>query len=952
MEELKYKILQATNNGLDILLKIYPQAQQGGKLVKFKIRSDERTPSALLFEGGSSNDKIWFVKDFGSDYSANPFTAYMQANNIDNFAVCLRMLAEEYNIDCSINKRNNQSNIEYRDAEPGHQEKERYTVLKDEITDEELKALGPFVTQQVMKDYNYFAVKEVHYFFKDKNGILKELITYSTPTYPIFTHKMSWDGTETLPDGSSVRKKYEWEKVYMPKEPKKENRFFVIGKKPAKYINGLSVALKSKNTEILICAGERDSLNAAGMGYTPVWFNSETELIDAHYIKTLRDSNKKIIYVGDIDKTGLEATRQNALMYPDMFTIVLPSEMQQLVDARGNKSKDLLDFIYYNQRIDKDGKIKYSKYEFDLLVRTCRRCQFWEFETKANGKETVNLSTLNLLYFLELSGFAKYRIPNSHNTMFVRIDGYKVEEVEPKQIRSYIRNYLISRHESTLVIETFLNSKKTTVSLFDDLNEKEMNFSYCDHESRTFYFENKAIKVTKDGIETVNTKEMDNYCWKSKIIPHRIELPKEPMLCLEDGRLAIKSLDSKLLCYLINSSRMYWREELEQNITGDPVQDAEYARVHRYWYWSEERLTREQNLRQEEFLKNKLYCIGRMLHRYKFFDKAQCIWIMESTSSAEKTSNGRSGKSFIMTALEQLNLIEKATLEGRNKKLTDNQHYMDQVKPSTDVLQIDDTDYDFSFNDFYSKITGSMTINPKGLASYTIRYKDAPNIVFTSNFAPKNLDQSSTMARILPMVYSDYYHQVTEDNPFGYRENRSIADDFDGLEFYGHAYTNEDRNNDYIMFLYIMQIYLQWIATNTYNGVPPMEEVLTRANKGKMGTSFEEWANDYFSTDADNLNRLIPKLEAYDDYARTVTNKKDLKTATAFKSALKAFCKIKGYVYNPEDIKGRMQDGRIIENEVIDGKKKTVEKIYIRYDDPNKIEVEEKMNQQTELNFD
>jgi hypothetical protein len=32
----------------------------------------------------------------------------------------------------------------------------------------------------------------------------------------------------------------------------------------------------SKLSAIYICSGERDAMNIAGMGYHPVWFNSET----------------------------------------------------------------------------------------------------------------------------------------------------------------------------------------------------------------------------------------------------------------------------------------------------------------------------------------------------------------------------------------------------------------------------------------------------------------------------------------------------------------------------------------------------------------------------------------------------------------------------------------------------------------------------------------------------
>lgn len=60
MSDLKSKILDATNGGLDILLDLYPSAREvvHGSAKKFKMREEERTPSATIM---GANTKRLFV---------------------------------------------------------------------------------------------------------------------------------------------------------------------------------------------------------------------------------------------------------------------------------------------------------------------------------------------------------------------------------------------------------------------------------------------------------------------------------------------------------------------------------------------------------------------------------------------------------------------------------------------------------------------------------------------------------------------------------------------------------------------------------------------------------------------------------------------------------------------------------------------------------------------------
>lgn len=108
------------------------------------------------------------------------------------------------------------------------------------------------------------------------------------------------------------------------------------------------------------------------------------------------------------------------------------------------------------------------------------------------------------------------------------------------------------------------------------------------------------------------------------------------------------------------------------------------------------------------------------------------------------------------------------------------------------MLLIDDCDRYLNTSLFYDNITSDMTVNPKNNHSFTIPFNQSPKIAFTTNYVPADFDPSSE-ARLIYMVFSDYYHQKTEDND--YLESRSIRDDFN-KNLYDEAYTEDEWNAD------------------------------------------------------------------------------------------------------------------------------------------------------------
>jgi len=910
------KIYDATDAGREIIYYYYPQAKDTeGKQRFFKIRGNEKTASASM----KQLNGIWKVTDFGDDGTAMaPIEICMREENLE-FREALYRLAERYEVSEKLSFTVNKPAIEQREATLEEKEGAFSYKLKEKFSEFELKVLGHMVKQETCDKYSYFSVES---YTKTKDR--KTTTISSTETYPIF-----------------MRNCGEFRKIYQPLNPDKAFRFFYDGVKPKNYINGMDELKRAyekylkeiekeeddefdeektpdtkkerkpkKLPEAIFCSGERDALNVAGMGYLPLWLNSETAKLDSYQYSEILKRVERIYNIPDIDETGVKKGNELALEYIDIFTIELPENLRTYKDMRGKPRKDLRDFVELYPNI----------FDFKELIRMAKPCKFWE---KSYSKEGVKweINTVYMLHFLKVNGFGKITDVESGKVTFIKITGYTVEEITGKQIRGFILKFLEDRKVDHDIQNLILNSKRTGVSVMDDLEDLLPDFTDYSAENQIFFFKNKAITIYSDKIEENRGNETGVYAWQKKVSPHYFKRIEPAFMAKYDNEtecinFEIKHKKSHLFRFLINASRIYWHEEFETRAEKDIQANDEFLKQYKFAIASP-RLSEEENQEQLEHLINKVFTIGYLLHRYKSPSRAWGVWVMENKLSEEDESAGGSGKSFLFEFLK--NLKNMVSLPGRNQKLTENQHVMDRVDEHTDILLIDDAYKYFDFNFFYSMITGSMNINEKNVKSKEIDFGKSAKIAVTSNFPPHDKD-SSTMRRILFCVFSDYYHKATDENK--YSVDMRIADDF-GYDLYNEKYTEEWWNEDFNFCVDCIQFYLSTIKDNLMIQ-PPMQNVIKRMNIQQMGEQFREWAEVYFNKNSENVDCLIYKAQCIEEFIRS-TNLKGW-SSSKFTKALKAFVANTDYIECLNPLELRNDPLRIMKK--IDGK--TVEMYYLK----------------------
>jgi hypothetical protein len=866
-------ILSATNGGLDIILHYYPQAKQALETPRkeFKIR-DEKTPSARIKQLQDGN---WVVTDFGDDQvSRNGIQVAQREENV-TYGEAIAILAGRYGVG-GIKKELNRAGWEKRDAKPDEAEGEYFFDVKPKIDEWELKELGPRVTEDVCRRYCVFALISFTQ-IKDR----KAMITSSNENYPIF-----------LIDHG------DWKKIYQPRNPEKQYRFRYVGKKPKDYINGLDQVKKAfqdlldkqgsaedrieedgalkpvKLPEVILCSGDRDSLNVAGMGYYPIWLNSETAEFKGSDYKEIMKYAEVLYNLPDIDDTGIRAAYKLGMQYLDIHTIWLPEKLRTFRDPRGNPRKDLKDFVEIYPKND----------DFRDLLKTAVPMRFWD-EGYENGKTKYFFNNYQAYQFLKANGFSIIEDKNcKEGYSLIRIVNKRVQVIGTKDIKAFFAQFLSDRHMPIPLRNMVFKTNQLSDGSLANLPEARLDFTDFDRQSQFFFFENRTWQVTADKVIEYRPEEVDRYVWASEIILRKVKLLNSPFACTWNENtnsydIDITDYSSPFMRFLINTSRINWKKELEVELDKkDAAFREEYLQKNR-WRLDGEILSPDEVYEHKQHFINKIFSIGYLLYRFKDPARSWCVFAMDNKMDEDGKSNGRSGKSIAYKILRTF--MNSVTLSGRNKGLTENKHIYDRVTVHTDYILIDDADQYLDFGFFFDAVTGDLNVNPKNNKSYEIPFDQAPKFCITSNFTLRRIDPS-TEGRILYTVFSDYYHYQMEQSE--YHESRTVHDDFGKNLFYD--YTEDEWNADLNFFAECVRFFLQVPSPRKIN--PPMDMVTKRNLRADIGEEFLQWATIYFSDDT-HVNNLIPKDAAFEDFQKKTNSFKW--TMNRFTAKLKSWAR-------------------------------------------------------------
>lgn len=921
--DLQNKVLEKSNQGLDIIRHYYPQAD----LTKnFKVR-EEKTSSASMIR---LEDGVYVVTDFGDNSKPRNGIAVCAKEEGISFKDALLLWADKL----GVLERTKALSAEIRKLPPTEvdyleefDENGFYFRYNTEFKQDELDVLGPLVTNEVCKRYRLFSVK---FYAKKKETEIVQMS--STEHYPIFAFV------------NKTKEGKEWIKVLQPKAQDKKFRFFYVGGRPKDFIFGLdyiekvfnekqpkeedfldedtgdTVSVKRGSTvklnQIVIGSGDRDSLNLAGAGEFVIWQNSETASLEPWLYSKLTSKAYKIINVPDIDKTGRTQGAALAMQYMDLYTAWLPDYLSKSKDFRGNPKKDFLDFCMMHRHS------KHTlKNEVRLLLDNAKTCQFWDVSyTKTSV--TYQFNNVNAYYFLSLAGFSRMEAPENRNEyIFIFTENHLIHRINYQDVKDYVNNFLEQKQRilGERIIPNALrnmlyNSNKMTENSLINLPKKTPDFTDYSNDWQLLFFKNQVWRITSKGIVDENIEKLEYNVWSNDLIDEKVEqtyrfringrkifIDTEYFRIFKDKEdewnIEIIKKDCDFLNYLINVSRVHWAKE-ESLLAGKTQEERDKYNENRFNI-AGELLSEDEIHEQKQHLINKIFIYGYLMHRYKDPSKPWAVYLMDNEVVSDDESHGGTGKSLFSNSPRIF--MDTKVLASRNPKLFDNNFIFDGVTEHTDYFLFDDASRYFQFDNLYTTITGDLNVNPKNNQPYMVPFDKSPKFAISTNYSLRETSPS-TMRRLLVGAFSDWYHYESDG-----RESHDPVKDFGKKMF-----TGWDDYQWNCFFNFAAQACRFYLETDEKISAPDAN-VRKRNSLAAMGVSFQSWADryliDFVNTSLEGSSHVV-KADAVENLKTTERVHNSI-SPQAFTKKLKAWCVYNDITLNPKE-KITHQDGRIL----------------------------------------
>lgn len=299
--------------------------------------------------------------------------------------------------------------------------------------------------------------------------------------------------------------------------------------------------------------------------------------------------------------------------------------------------------------------------------------EFWYY----NDKGKIFLSNHKFKFWLEQNNFFKYYpSENSSTFTFIKKEQNLLDETNDKRIKDYVLNDILNRPDIGYGPYDFVsgNTSYFKQDFLSMLSTTEIKMKKDTAEDGYIYYKNCVVKVSKDGIETIDYLDVDGYIWRKQII-----------------------------------DRDYKKSDHH---------DSEF----RKFIW----LVAGQDVDKYNTFKS---VIGYLLHSFKTSANNKAIILNDSTIS--DNPNGGSGKGLFWNSLGYMKKVDR--IDGKTFDPGKSFAYQ-LVSKDTQLLVFDDVKRNFNFESLFSLITEGITLEYKGQDAVTIPVEDSPKIIITTNY--------------------------------------------------------------------------------------------------------------------------------------------------------------------------------------------------------------------------
>ncbi len=565
--------------------------------------------------------------------------------------------------------------------------------------------------------------------------------------------------------------------------------------------------------------------------------------------------------------------------------------IDSFVEHHPERLKEMESFrAWRNQwRIDQDGKLQLAQPLADDE-------QFWEVREHRNrfgeAFTEYTFDYVNIHNFLERRGFFQIKEPTTGDRIFIHVEKNRITPTTAADMKDTVLDFARTLNNKPLLAMLYRGS---TQYLGPDKlgNMSTLSFTPtlppAESDSQLLFFRSKFWRVSADGIEENELGALDfNYRreWCNPTDPKLLQQRMVQVQHTDEGydvKISDDGQECDFLCFLALTSWFGWDKQLGDDRKPKPGMSRTAGDPDAYLH-----------------LLSKMTAIGYLLHQYYNPGVTKAVIAMDNSISEVGLSMGRSGKSLIGKAIQQMQTT--AFFSGKTIDIADDRFVWDTVEPGTRTIFIDDVKPNFDFELLFPLITDSITVNRKGRDRYTLAGHDKPKFYITTNHVVGN-ENGSTRDRQFKIAFSNYFDA-------NYKPEMEF-----GGQFFSDSWDERQWSLFYNLMAECLVLYFeaqrgQWGVGGSGLIEAPSHNLELRQMRQEMTETFFNWMNDYMQINEDNphdtsggakLDCPLIRTEMMESYKATCsTRERNYVTPQRFWQRLCLWCRYHGLTLNPQ----------------------------------------------------
>jgi hypothetical protein len=313
------------------------------------------------------------------------------------------------------------------------------------------------------------------------------------------------------------------------------------------------------------------------------------------------------------------------------------------------------------------------EYEEDKSFELPEIVEFWKWNNSG-----FKIDFLELKKFLQDHGFYRYEL-NEKDFIFIRVKENTIQEVDVRHIKDFLLRCL-EGWDKPDIYNMIAENTKFKKEYLNYLDPFEVNWNKDTKDVGWIYFNNIAVKVTKEKIELVKYIDLDGFIWKTKKLNRNFSLLEKYDCVCCDFALFVENICKK----------------------------------------------------DENRIKSFKSGVGYLLHSFKSKSTVKAVIFNDEILSED--AMGGTGKGLTMQIIgTQKNIV---IIPGADFN-TGKDFAWQRINFDTDIVLIDDIEKSFKYKKLFTFLTDGWPIRKLYQDELFMTPEDSPKIAINTNFTLK-----------------------------------------------------------------------------------------------------------------------------------------------------------------------------------------------------------------------